>query len=175
MVVVPALTSAMVSTSPVQLTNREGLSSTATVRSDGQLTLSHEVAGAGDDQDILSYEIGGYGVVVTHSDGRVSSIHIGNGTHITAPLHKLIALISLRHELNHVLIAISNGPFSGGSYRPPVCAGDSQVIPINKRRRISLHRLPTQKRIGHSIDDIPDMGRVARAEIGDCHYLPACP
>jgi len=34
--------------------------------------------------------------------------------------------------------------------------------------------LPAQERIGLSGKDIPDVGRVARARIGDRGYVPAC-
>ncbi len=50
----------------------------------------------------------------------------------------------------------------------------TEAISLESKWLPVLDRLPAQKRIGHSIDDIPDIGRVAHASIGDCGYVPAC-
>jgi len=53
-------------------------------------------------------------------------------------------------------------------YRDEAILVENRIAPI-------LNRLPTQEGIGHVVNDIPDVGSVAHAGIGDCDYVPACP
>ena len=49
-----------------------------------------------------------------------------------------------------------------------------EAIWVENRIALILNRLPAQEWIGHVINDIPDVGRVARARIRDRSYVPAC-
>ena len=46
-----------------------------------------------------------------------------------------------------------------------------EAISLGKRAALFL-RLPAQEGIGLVVNDIPDVGRVVRARIGDCDYIP---
>jgi hypothetical protein len=46
-----------------------------------------------------------------------------------------------------------------------------EAISLGKRVAPILNGLPAQERVGYSIDDIPDVGRVGLVQ-SDCGYIP---
>jgi hypothetical protein len=52
-------------------------------------------------------------------------------------------------------------------YRDEAIWVENRIAPI-------LDRLPAQEGVGHSIDDIPDIGGVTCARTAHCDYVPRC-
>jgi hypothetical protein len=61
----------------------------------------------------------------------------------------------------------------------PICHCEPRIIGAWQSRcgdtsAPILDGLPAQERVGHVIDDIPDIGGLACAGIGNCGYGPRC-
>jgi hypothetical protein len=80
--------------------------------------------------DHLWSKVGGDRVVAAHSDGGGGGIiNSGNGADVASPVDKLISLLSLGHQVDHVTFVIGIRPrLSRGGYRSSSGTGDSEVL-----------------------------------------------
>jgi len=58
--------------------------------------------------------------------------------------------------------------------RPYATLAESAQAISQVKRAASFLRLPAQEQIGHVVNNIPDVGRVAAVRIGDFDYIPLC-
>src|SRR4030042_520588 len=65
-------------------------------------------------------------IVAAHGDGSLGSINISNRTYVSGPFDKLVALLSLGHQVDDCSLVIEESPFSRRDYRPPSRAGGSE-------------------------------------------------
>jgi len=78
-------------------------------------------------------------VVSVHGDG--GGVDISDGVHIASPVDKLVASISLGHQVEHRFFSLGKSPLSKDGYRATGGAGGGEVV-LNLR---SNRRCPSSR------------------------------
>src|SRR4030042_4438197 len=67
-------------------------------------------------------------IVAAHGDGSLSSINISNRTYVSGPFDKMVAQLSICHQVNHRAAVISESPLARRGYLATICAVCCKVV-----------------------------------------------
>jgi len=83
-------------------------------------------------------QVGGDGAVVVHGNSGCGSVDIGNVTHIASPVDKLVTLLRLSHQVDHLTFVASDSTLSKGGYFPTFRAQYDEVV-LSGRGNAACH------------------------------------